>query len=282
MNAADLARLELAKRAFKATQPGDAEVQTGVRRARLAIGRAKPHRRWFSKGLVFVVLAVGSLAYAKPQALAELVENVRPREAADAGTHVGRGPTNEPVEAALRLGGVKPTARHARHARPTTNAAPAPAEDRNGMSAASAADAAAKAQSESLVASASARAEVRPLKKATAAAAAAPPTAALSPSPAASAAESAESAPTRAVSDWGRVGQALARGDDSAALAALNGLSESDDQRTRDKADLGRAQLLMAHGDPDKACALARSLTHRRAGGRIERQAQLLLKGCGR
>ena len=62
MNAADLARLELAKRAYKATQASEAEVQTGVRRARLALTRPKRRRNWFSKGLVFVVLAVGSLA----------------------------------------------------------------------------------------------------------------------------------------------------------------------------------------------------------------------------
>jgi hypothetical protein len=74
----------------------------------------------------------------------------------------------------------------------------------------------------------------------------------------------------------------LARGNDTEALSALGELSASDDPSTRDKADMGRAQLLMAHGESNKACALARSLTHRRAGGRIERQAQLLLKTCGR
>jgi len=85
-----------------------------------------------------------------------------------------------------------------------------------------------------------------------------------------------------AVSDWGRVGQALARGDETQALATLGELSHSDDQRTRDKADIGRAQLLMAHGNRDQACALARALTNRRAGSRIERQAQALLTSCTR
>ncbi|MES1186497.1 MAG: hypothetical protein ABUL60_21980, partial [Myxococcales bacterium] len=80
MNAADLARLELAKRAYKAAEPRDAEVQTGVRRARLWLGRPRPRRTWFSKGLVLVVLAVGSLAYAKPQAAGELVEKVLRRD----------------------------------------------------------------------------------------------------------------------------------------------------------------------------------------------------------
>jgi hypothetical protein len=271
MNTADLARLTLAKRAFQATQPGEAEVQTGVRRARLAISRTKPRRRWLSKGLVFVVLAVGSLAYAKPQALGELVEKVLPREPADAGKRLVRGPATEPAEAVAEA------------------------------AAASTTEAVAAAQRESLAESASDNADAPTLKKAPAAAesptaarptaarptaarsTAARPTAALSrPRTASGATDTTASAPSTAVSDWGRVGQALARGDDTAALAALNGLSESDDPRTRDKADLGRAQLLMAHGDPEKACALARSLTHRRAGGRIERQAQLLLKSCGR
>jgi len=84
------------------------------------------------------------------------------------------------------------------------------------------------------------------------------------------------------VSNWGRVGQALANGDEQSALHALAALSESRDERTRDKADLGRAQLLMANGNQDLACSLARSLTHRRAGSRIERQAQSLLRDCPR
>ena len=84
------------------------------------------------------------------------------------------------------------------------------------------------------------------------------------------------------LSDWGRVGQALARGDEARALAALSALSESDDARTRDKADLGRAQLLMSHGNRDQGCALARSLTNRRAGSHIEREAQVLLQSCTR
>jgi hypothetical protein len=95
----------------------------------------------------------------------------------------------------------------------------------------------------------------------------------------------ADAVPPRAedpVSEWGRVGQALARGDEASALGALGKLSRSDDPRTRDKADLGRAQLMMAHGNRDQACALARSLTQRRSGSRIERQAQVLLKDCAR
>jgi hypothetical protein len=248
--------------------------------------------------LVFVVLAVGSLAYAKPQALGELVEKVLPREAANAGKHLASGPASPPVEAAVRLDGVKPSGGHARDAGASANSAPTRDDSQTGTSAiaeaeaASAAEAvatppsAAEAPRDSRATSASGKAQVQALSGA--AAAAVPATAPRSKRPAApgaSAAGSSESpagTPTIAVSDWGRVGQALARGDDSAALAALNGLSESDDQRTRDKADLGRAQLLMSHGDQDKACAVARSLTHRRAGGRIERQAQLLLKSCGR
>ena len=287
---ADAARLELAKRAFQASQPSSAEVQTGVRRARLALDRAKPRRRWFSKGLVFVVLAVGSLAYAKPQALGELVEKVRPHEAAGAGKRLRlvRGPTFEPVETALRVGKVEPGPRHALD--PSAMAldpsaiavAPSPTESSTEASRGIEAVAASQEKSESLATKPS------PPKKTPSAvlpATAGPWNASRSQGRAASATgvtEAMASTPTTVVSDWGRVGQALARGDDSGALAALNGLAESDDSRTRDNADLGRAQLLMAHGNPEKACALARSLTHRRAGGRIERQAQLILKSCGR
>ncbi len=80
-----------------------------------------------------------------------------------------------------------------------------------------------------------------------------------------------------------RVGQALARGDDTEALAALDGLSESDDQRTRDKADIGRAAAAdgpRKSGQGVRAGALGSRIDAR--VGRIERQAQLLLKSCGR
>src|SRR4051812_9499577 len=92
MNTADLARLEVAKRAYKAAQPDATEVQTGVRRARLSLRRAKSRRNWFGKGLVLVVLAVGSLAYAKPHALGELVENLT-RPAGAGGKQGGRAGT---------------------------------------------------------------------------------------------------------------------------------------------------------------------------------------------
>jgi hypothetical protein len=83
------------------------------------------------------------------------------------------------------------------------------------------------------------------------------------------------------VSDWGRVGQALASGDEAGALSALGRLSESEDPHTRDKADLGRAQLQMANGDRAAACSLARAVTRRHAGNHLERQARQLLERCG-
>jgi hypothetical protein len=173
-----------------------------------------------------------------------------------------RGPASDPAQAALRVGRVELGRRPARAADASANTVPAPAETPHDAS---------------LVLDAGSAAAITP-KKRTASRAARPSAVGT----VASASEAAASTPTVVVSDWGRVGQALARGDGSGALAALDGLAESDDQRTRDKADLGRAQLLMAHGNPERACALARSLSHRRAGGRIERQAQLLLKSCGR
>ena len=82
MSAADLARLELAKRAYRAVEPSAAEVQRGVRRARLGLQRPRRRSTWLSKTLVAVVLAMGGLAYAKPQALGELVQAARHRGAA--------------------------------------------------------------------------------------------------------------------------------------------------------------------------------------------------------
>ena len=250
MNAADLARLDLAKRAYQAAQPSASEVQSGVRRARLSLRRPKPRRIWLIKGLVFVVLAAGSLAYAKPHALAELVQQVLPQGdhgAVKHGVRLGAPVVPEPTKVALKS--------NAAHSIETSAVVVEPVD---------------KARADA--ASASKRTALAPH-----AAKAVPERPSVRPAP-----SPAEAEATEAVSDWGRVGQALARGDEAKALSALNELSESDDQRTRDKADLGRAQLLMAHGNSNSACSLARSLTTRRAGSHIERQAQVLLKSCTR
>jgi hypothetical protein len=257
MNAADLARLELAKRAYKAAQPRDAEVQTGVRRARLALGRPKARRAWFSKGLVLVVLAIGSLAYAKPQAGREVVETLLARGGAPGGKRL------KPGVAVVA-------------AREAATQASAVAQRGAGKLQSGAAD---ETASQTAVTAAEAPSAT---KKASRRKTSAAPTAQVAVTTAALGASGPETPPSSVVTDWGRVGQALASGDSNEALSALGELSESDDPSTRDKADLGRAQLLMAHGKPEQACALARSLTHRRAGGRIERQAQLLLKSCTR
>jgi len=271
MNAADLARLDLAKRAFKATQAGDSEVQTGVRRARLSLSRQKRRRSWFSKGLVLVVLAVGSLAYAKPHGLADLVAQLRSHEPAVAAKRLASG--TAPATAALGLSNSSAERARPGDFRPVTDVARAPVPSPEAELTTS------ETKSEQPRTMASRKAQTPTRKKAPVSARGSDGAALAR---AATTAPRSDATATDSVSDWGRVGQALARGDEDAALVALNGLSKSDDPRTRDKADLGRAQLLLAHGNPDQACRLARSLTHRRAGGRIERQAQLLLKSCAR
>jgi hypothetical protein len=263
MNEADLARLALAKRAYLAAQPSEAEVQTGVRRARLALRRTKPRKRWLSKGLVLVVLAVGSLAYAKPHALGEWVAQVLERPGKGKALASGHGATAPaPVVATTTTPIAAPGAA------PATT--PAPTEDEATAAQATAAQATA---AEALAVTAT---------KPSHGAAARPNGANGNRADNASPSTSTQPAQPDAVSEWGRVGQALARGDEQAALAGLGELSTSDDPRTRDKADLGRAQLLLGHGNLDDACALARSLTRRHAGERIERQARALLKSCGR
>lgn len=258
MNAADSARLELAKRAYRADQPSALEVQTGVRRARLALLRPKHRRKWAFKGLVLVVLALGSLAYAKPHALRELAARGSPLLRGSSGNKQGAPlarpseprPVPSPTVAQLRVAPA-PTSAEASDAGSfvTTQSRAEPAER--------------------------SRRVAKPRPGATASGVVSrPPAAAESPG--------APPGGEEAISDWGRVGQALARGDEDAALSALRKLSDSEDARTRDKADLGRAQLLMAHGSRDQACALARALVRRRAGGHIERPAQMLLEDCAR
>lgn len=281
MTPADLARFELAKRAYKATQPNLAEVQAGVRRARLSLPRPKARRSWFSKGLVFVVLAIGSLAYAKPHALTDLVGDMLPRDrgGAKAGHKPGAGVALPPVvanaptsqgRASLQRATSLPAELAAQPApspaavAPSVKPRPTPLSSRtpsgsnaDGVHQASKGESAAKS-----------------------AAAGAPQTSAAVANPANSNDAAADDADSATLSNWGRVGQALAHGDEASALTVLDQLSQSTDVRTRDKADLGRAQLLMAQGNTEAACSLARSLTHRRAGGRIERQALGLLKSC--
>jgi hypothetical protein len=271
MTEADLARLALAKRAYEATRPSEAEVSTGVRRARIALRRPKRRRAWISKGLVFVVLAIGSLAYAKPHALGEVVERVLQLAPAGRSGHAnGRGaalwqtddPSPEKPDVARSGSSASRDAREP--------SATAPSVAATGVQTPSAPAANASEPVPVVAAMEPATIAKSVTKKV----------------PSARAATSAEAekatAGSRAVSEWGRIGQALERGDEQAALAELGELSHSDDPRTRDKADLGRAQLMLSHGNRDDACALARSLIRRSAGERIERQAQALLSNCKR
>ncbi len=271
MNAEDLARLAVAKRAFHAAQPNAREIQTGVRRARLALERRKPRRSWFSKGLVMVVLAVGGLAYAKPQALNEAVARVLPASMNDhrvrGSSAAARGAARaETTASSTAL--APPGARRLEPRAPASSVAVANATPVARVAEPSASAAMARSASGS-------RGSARHADD---------PSGVGSSSPLAkrgtSTANSDAGPASPPLTDWGRVGRALAQGDEQRALAALADLSENGDPRTRDKADLGRAQLLMARGSVDEACSLARSLTHRRTGSRIERQAQALLKSC--
>jgi hypothetical protein len=263
MSPTDLARLELAKRAHAAAQPSAVEVQCGVRRARLRLGQRKPRRSWLGKGLVLVVLALGSMAYAKPQAMGELLRralqpSATSSTAKSATGHSARagapqakraleaGPRSEPIK-------VEPVleAQPVLEVEPVLTPPRSAALDRPTRSAA--------------------------LDKPTRSAALDEPARALRSGTAP--ARVAERRRT-AVSEWGRVGSALAQGDETTALTALEQLSKSSEAGTRDKADLGRAQLLMARGDRARACALGRALGERATSPGVERQARALLKSC--
>ncbi|HKY37424.1 MAG TPA: hypothetical protein VJN18_15890 [Polyangiaceae bacterium] len=269
MNAADLARLELAKRAYRSVEPSAAEVQRGVRKARLALRRPRQRRAWFTKTLVAVVLAMGGLAFAKPQALGEWVETAL-RSGASASPKRAGG-AGSAAEAALtpRLLADGPSALTAGvPLAPAAQPQPAPADPQPAKPAAGPLQGPKSSLASAPALSLPQRDQAGKLDKA----GTAPAVVASNAQP--------EGAEAGISSEWGRVGEALARGDEPRAMAALKELSHSEDPRTRDKADLGRAQLLMGNGNRDQACAMARSLTNRRAGGRIERQAQVLLKSC--
>jgi mRNA-degrading endonuclease toxin of MazEF toxin-antitoxin module len=275
MNAADLARLELAKRAYRSTEPNTTEVQRGVRKARLALRRPRGRTTWLTKTVVGVVLAMGGLAYAKPRALGELVQTVLHSVSNAPKRDSGSGLAVAPAALVAERAGI---------AAPV--APPAPIAGEQQADAELAVNAARNEPHPALAVREPAFRAKAPVAKGQ------PLTSDTAPSPAAQQEEPGstsafpDGAPGQAtqprVSDWGRVGSALARGDESRALAVLNQLSESEDRRTRDKADLGRAQLMMSNGNREQACATARSLTNRGAGSRIERQAQVLLKSCQR
>ena len=270
MNAADLARLEVAKRAYRAVEPSAAEVQRGVRKARLSLRRPRQRRAWFSKTLVAVVLAMGGLAYAKPQALGEWVENALQAGRGLSPKHAGGSAAPAPAALTPQVVGPEGAAVNPSPAAATPlveATEPAPGSRRPTPASQSAAVTAFDPTS-------AAKAAIAKAPIANASTAKAPPARDAS-------SDSAEAMEANATtSKWGRVGDALAHGDESRALTALEDLGQNADPRTRDKADLGRAQLLLAGGDLERGCALARSLTNRRAGGRIERQALALLKSC--
>lgn len=263
MSASDWARFQLARRAFHAVQPSASEVQSGVRQARLSLLRARPRRSWFGRGLVLVLLGVGGLAYAKPHLLGDLAAWVR-RDASHGMTRGGArsgAPVSASVSAPVSAKGTtttgsesaRPTPRAAAVSDPaTTGTAPTGERTRRPDG---------KVASTSLSPGRSDRRR-------------------LSVAPAAPVQPARASEPPETVPNWGRIGQALARGDEAQALAGLSELSESDDPLTRDKAELGRAQLLLARGDVDQACSLARSLTYRHADRHLQSQARLLLKSC--
>jgi hypothetical protein len=285
MNAADLARLEVAKRAFRAVEPSAAEVQRGVRKARLSLRRPRQRRAWFSKTLVAVVLAMGGLAYAKPQALGEWVEGAL-RSAASKSPKRGGG-VGAPAEATLTpragTGNSTPAAATPPSAAAVAPLAPAPeVEATAGAEPAGIPTAPAELATGQSARRPAALTQAPTRSTAPAGAPGSPKKLETGAADVVASNDSAEASRAAAASEWGRVGDALARGDETRALAALKELSQSDDARTRDKADLGRAQLLMGNGHRDQACTMARSLSNRRAGSRIERQAQVLLKSCVR
>lgn len=288
MNAEDLARLELAKRAYRSTEPRASEVQRGVRKARLGLQRPRLRSTWLTKTVVACVLAMGGLAYAKPQALGELVQTAL-RSTPSGPKHEGASGL-APAPAALvppRKAPATPPAQSPRANATPVAAAPVVAQAAAPQVVEPARVAPVAAAAKAVSAPKAAQPTEVPVVLAGEA-----PLASNASTPSGKRAASAGSFPDASaskgaqspqqVTDWGRVGSALAKGDETRALAVLNELSESEDRRTRDKADLGRAQLMMSNGNRDKACATARSLTNRGAGSRIERQAQVLLKGCNR
>jgi hypothetical protein len=284
MNAADLARLELAKRAYRSTEPNATEVQRGVRKARLALRRPRARTTWLTKTVVGVVLAMGGLAFAKPRALGELMQTVLHPVSNAPKRDSGSGLTIAPVAPVAERAGVATPQSPIAPPAPVVGEPPAPGVGEQQADAEVAVSATRSEPHPALAARAPAFrpkapvAERQPLARNTAAAQEKQQLDSASAFP--------DDAPGEAtqpqLSDWGRVGSALARGEESRALAVLNQLSGSEDRRTRDKADLGRAQLMMSNGNREQACATARSLSNRGAGSRIERQAQVLLKSCQR
>jgi len=84
------------------------------------------------------------------------------------------------------------------------------------------------------------------------------------------------------VASWHEVDQALARGDDRAAQAALAGLDkQATDDDTRAKSRLGLAQLALARGDCEEARSVALSvLALSSADAKYHRRARDLAARC--
>ncbi len=296
MNAPKPTQLSLMQRAYRAAEPNVAEVQAGVRRARLALRQPRRARTGRGKPLMLLVLGLSGMAYAYPSALRELVEHaapVLPHDGRSASHTIGAHPapaveqrtkSARPLTGAAAPGtGANPTPAVAANPTPGAANALAPVSAPDSNEAALPAPGAAKVVAEHEPASQAEQSASSARPRNGAASGAAGTQAKMADS--ASRASRGKASPAskgQTASQWGSVRRALVQGDEQAALTALGSLARSEDPQTRDKAKLGRAQLLMARGEQTQACSIARELNEHGTDARIERQAQGLLKSCTR
>lgn len=290
MNAPKLSQLLLMQRAYRAVEPNVAEVQAGVRRARLALRQPRRTRTGRAKPLLLLVLGLSGMAYAYPSALRELTEPAAPALPHDRrGPSRGAGARPAPVvEQQAKQAAVSATLSPGTSAAATPAALTTPAADAAPPLAATApSERPASAGDAPSVQEQAPKAElpagsVRPVSAAAVGSARTQAAGVTDTAARAGGAGVATGGRGATASQWGSVRRALAHGNEQAALAALSSLARSIDPQTRDKAKLGRAQLLMARGEHTQACSLARELSEHCSDPRIERQAQGLLKSCTR
>lgn len=247
----DAMRWRLVERAYRAAKPSDEEVEAGVRRALGRLRRSQQRRRSRLVPIVAIaVLALGTLAYAKPggvaTVLSTLMEAVRIRRASpslQAPLPRSRAEEEAPLPRSEASSVPGERAAPERAALETMSEAPPVAPERAKVAEREAASPASRNKEKT--------------------------------------AQSAE--PKSLEPGWAAVKSALDAGDTERAFQALHQLGKSESPKTRAKAAFGRAQLLWARGDSDAACRIAESLSNAPdIDERTRQRANALIANCPR
>jgi hypothetical protein len=245
--------MDLARRAWQASQPSEDEVRRAVRRIRVSTGSARRGavRRLPALAAAALVLG-GALAYAANGGYSALIgdgSGARQHTSPGVGYGAPAAPAADEPPSSGKNAASMPAAPPA--VMPEAPAQPTPAPMAHALEPPP--PAVPKAGAEASPATTGSSAQPSPSS-----AAGAPTN-----DGADRAASSRRKSEGSSESGWRQVGEALAAGDEARATRALNGLAHDSDPETRAKAELGLARLAASSGNCERARRLALSVARR-------------------